>query len=41
MTKELTLKIINILKGVKRTPVIAEEIKRLEETIILTKKNKL
>tara|TARA_R110002167_G_scaffold141840_1_gene330246 strand:+ start:921 stop:1043 length:123 start_codon:yes stop_codon:yes gene_type:complete len=40
MTKELTTKFINLLKGVTQTTSIAIEIKRLEETIRLSEKVK-
>ena len=40
MTKELTTKFINLLKGLTQTASIAIEIKRLEETIRLSEKVK-
>ena len=40
MTKELTTKFINLLKGTKQTTIILIEIKRLEETIRLSEKVK-
>ena len=40
MTKEMTIKCINILKGATQTTEIANEIKRLEETIRLSEKVK-